>query len=664
VKILIHSYDIDSLEGSGTTLRTIACYLEGQGDTVLISRQARAPTEIKSWSPDLIISHQWSTEEASQWATILGVPFVMLIHGPGQFEQFMPQCDLVVFNTQTQLDLARAALGNTPSAVLYPPVFRDDYATDGAGDCLTLIGLAANKGTDVFISLARSMSDEKFLLVTDDEIVSPPTNLRVQSKTADVRTIYARTKLLLMPSMYESYGRVAIEAAMSGIPTVASDLPGIREATANHAIFVKSSEDWKISVTEALADLEVHRQRAHALAHLRDPSNDLAEFRNRLLQLARSGRRKPTLSLCMTVANEAPTLEKAVRSVAPFVDEIIIGVDSKSMDETAEIARRLATKYFEFDETSPPNFPRMRNRALDLVETDWAIVLDGHEWIENTELIRPGLETTAWSIEIRMLCDPDENGVPALAFPFPRVLRRHVRFVGAPIHEEVFTPLAKRDARLEIKLWHQRPPGLALTTRSQQKTGELERLREAWEDHNDRRSLFYLANGLREAGRHGEAIAAYVLYLQAPNFAEEGWQALLYLARCYAILKEWTTARELFEQATAECPQRAEALVGLGYALLELGETEKAAERFQRAASLPEPLNCRLFVEVPLYRWGAWHGLALARDRLGDYWAALEAEEKARVGGAGAWATRNIYFWFIKAAREKGRDLAKAADSI
>lgn len=639
-------------------------YLEGQGDTVLIARQVRQLPEIESWSPDLIISQQWATDEASQWATILGVPFVALIHGPSQYEQFMPQCDLVVFNTQTQLDLARAALGNTPSAVLYPPVFRDDYATDGGGDCLTLIGLAAGKGTDIFISLARSMSGEQFLLVTDDEIVSPPPNLLVHPKTPDIRMIYARTKLLLMPSMYESYGRVAIEAAMSGIPTVASDLPGIREATANHAIFVRNSEDWESSVAEALANLETLRQGARVLAQLRNPSNDLAALRSRLHQLAMAGRRKPTLSLCMTVANEAPTLEKSVRSVAPFVDEIIIGVDGKSMDDTAEIARRLATKYFEYDESSPPDFPRMRNRALEMVETDWAIVLDGHEWIENAQLIRPALETTAWSVELRMLCDPDENGVPALAFPYPKVLRRHVRFVGAPIHEEVFTPLARRDTNLEIKVWHQRPPGLAVTTRSQQKSGELERLREAWEDHNDRRSLFYLANGLREAGRHREAIAAYKQYLQAPNFAEESWQALLYLARCYAHLKEWTTARELFEQAAAESPERAESLVGLGYALLELGEAENAAERFRQAASLPEPLNCRLFVEVPVYRWGAWHGLALSRDRLGDYWAALEAEEKARAGGAGAWATRNIYFWFIKAAREKGRGQTKAAESI
>jgi glycosyltransferase involved in cell wall biosynthesis len=659
MRVLVRSYDLDDAGGSGITLRTIARYLEARGQDVWATAAPQTLSQLRAWAPDLILGQQWATDEASQWATSLRVPFVMLVHGPGQYEQFMPQCDLVVFNTHEQLELARAALGRTPAMVLYPPVFRADYETSSEGAYLTLIGSIPSKGVERFLRLARNMPSEQFLLVTELEIKNCPANLSVEAKVADVRSIYARTKLLLMPSTQEPYGRVAVEAAMSGIPTVATDLPGIREATAGHALLVGTDDDWEKIVREALNDLAPHREAARRLADLRDTSSELDALETRLVRLAQAGRRKATLSLCMTVANEAATLQKAVASVAPFVDQIIIGVDRKSSDETASIARELATRYFEYAEDSPPDFPRMRNRALALVETDWAIVLDGHEWIEHGELIGRAMETTAWSIEIQTLFEPDEQRVPGLSFPFPRIHRRHVRFTGAPAHEEISTPFERRDSRLEIKVWHERKPGTAALERTQEKAGaELAHLRTAWEERGDRRALFYLANGLREAGRWAEAIREYRLYLEAPNFAEEGWQALLYMARCHVRQKEWKAARRLFEQAIMQCPVRAEASVGLAYLLLEIGEARAASAFFRMAASLPEPTHCRLFVEVPVYRWGAWHGLALALHRLGDYEGAIEAEQRARDGGAGAWAAQNINSWMNRAAAGSAVELA------
>ncbi len=649
MRVLIRSYDMDDLGGSGISLNAVARYLSAQGDDVWATNSAHALDEIREWSPDIIIGQQWATEEASRWATALHVPFVMLVHGPGQYEQFMPQCDMVVFNTNHQLQLARPALGATPAMVLYPPVLRRDYATDGLGDCVTLIGSGVIKGVDTFINLARAIAEQQFLLVTDDSIESGPSNIEVHPKITDIRSIYARTKLLLMPSTQESYGRVAVEAAMSGIPTIATDLAGIREATSGHAILLGEEENWEQAVRNALLNLELHRQSARVLADLRDPAEELAVLRAKLCALATAGRRKPTLTLCMTVANEALTLEKAIQSVAPFVNEIIIGVDRKSTDETSVIARRLATHYFEYSESSPPNFPRMRNRAMEMVKTDWAIVVDGHEWIEHAERIRPALETTAWSIEIQTLYEPDENRVPGLAFPFPRIHRRHVRFVGVEAHEEVSTPMERRDLRAEIKVWHERKPGEAASARSEEKAGaELDALRAGWSERGDRRALFYLANGLRDSGRYREAIDAYQEYLQAPNFKEEGWQAMLYLARCFAAERDWSKARHLFEQAVLASPERAEAVAGLGHVLLELGEARASAAWFRMAAALPEPTHCRLFVEIPTYRWGAWHGLALALDRMGDYAAAAEAESRAMAGGAGAWAQQNIEMWLTK----------------
>jgi glycosyl transferase family 2/tetratricopeptide repeat protein len=500
MRILLRGYDIEGSDESGATMRALAAALHTQGDDVWATGARHEIAEIRAWRPDVIVAHQWATAEAGGWATLIRCPFVMLVHGPGQYEHFMPQCDLVIFDGEDDRATAAQALGRTPAAVI-------------------------------------------------------------------------------------------------------------------------------------------------------DMSSDLASVRARLTEVAAAGRRRPTLSVCMTVANEAHTLEQAVESVRHVADEIIIGVDTKSRDETAAIAARIATRCFAFTESSPPDFRRMRNRAMELVDTDWALVLDGHEWIEHADRIPGALETTAWSIEIETLYEPDEQRIPGLAFPFPRIHRRHIRFAGAAAHEEVTTPSDKRDSRPDIKVWHERKPGPAASARNAEKSGaELDLLREAWLTTGDRRALFYLANGLREAGRYDEAIGAYDSYLAAPNFPEEGWQARLYLARCRAALGAWPEAGQEFTEAVIAAPERAEAAVGLGYALLGQGEARKAAAWFRMATGLPQPHGCRMFVEVPVYRWGAWHGLALALDRLGDYGGAADAEAAAAARGAGSWATANVAWWRGRAA--------------
>jgi glycosyltransferase involved in cell wall biosynthesis len=49
-----------------------------------------------------------------------------------------------------------------------------------------------------------------------------------------------------MPSSYESWGRVAMEAACSGIPVIAAPTPGLKESLDYAGIFAKHDDvaDW------------------------------------------------------------------------------------------------------------------------------------------------------------------------------------------------------------------------------------------------------------------------------------------------------------------------------------------------------------------------------------------------------------------------------------
>jgi glycosyltransferase involved in cell wall biosynthesis len=94
------------------------------------------------------------------------------------------------------------------------------------GDCITLINANVMKGLPLFLELANRFPDKKFLGVRPYyNAVKVPENLKniewinIQD---DVRTILRRTRVLLVPSKYESWGRVAFEAMLNGIPVLYS----------------------------------------------------------------------------------------------------------------------------------------------------------------------------------------------------------------------------------------------------------------------------------------------------------------------------------------------------------------------------------------------------------------------------------------------------------
>ena len=94
------------------------------------------------------------------------------------------------------------------------------------GDCVTLINANQNKGQAVFLEIARRMSDHTFLGVLpyygERQVAPAPANVEWVTFDDDIRNILRRTRILVMPSYYESFGRVAVEAMANGIPVLYS----------------------------------------------------------------------------------------------------------------------------------------------------------------------------------------------------------------------------------------------------------------------------------------------------------------------------------------------------------------------------------------------------------------------------------------------------------
>ena len=93
------------------------------------------------------------------------------------------------------------------------------------GEYITLINANENKGVHQFLELARRMPTRKFLGILPYYgnlriPPNPPSNIKWISFDDDVRNILKETRILLMPSYAESFGRVAVEAMINGIPVI------------------------------------------------------------------------------------------------------------------------------------------------------------------------------------------------------------------------------------------------------------------------------------------------------------------------------------------------------------------------------------------------------------------------------------------------------------
>jgi glycosyltransferase involved in cell wall biosynthesis len=91
---------------------------------------------------------------------------------------------------------------------------------------------------------------------------------------------------------------------------------------------------------------------------------------------------EPTISLCMIVKNEEEFLERCLKSICDFVDEIII-VDTGSTDGTIAIAERFTDKIYHHPWQK--SFSIARNQALQYATCDWVFQIDADE-----ELVQGG----------------------------------------------------------------------------------------------------------------------------------------------------------------------------------------------------------------------------------------------------------------------------------
>mgnify|MGYP001773676789 FL=1 len=106
------------------------------------------------------------------------------------------------------------------------------------------------------------------------------------------------------------------------------------------------------------------------------------------------------LSVLIRTKNEERNIGRAIRSVLPLADEIVV-LDSGSTDRTVEIAKNLGAKVF-FKEWE--GYGKQLNYGIGLCSKDWILVLDADEEVssELRESIKKELKNPRY--EVYKLC--------------------------------------------------------------------------------------------------------------------------------------------------------------------------------------------------------------------------------------------------------------------
>lgn len=86
----------------------------------------------------------------------------------------------------------------------------------------------------------------------------PGVRVRIVGKLDDaaLAELYAQASALVYPSLYEGFGLPVLEAMASGAPVLASDIPSVREAGGDAAIYVSAGDAgaWAQAISEILSN--------------------------------------------------------------------------------------------------------------------------------------------------------------------------------------------------------------------------------------------------------------------------------------------------------------------------------------------------------------------------------------------------------------------------
>jgi len=227
--------------------------------------------EIKTFQPDIVWTQLEYSPLVVQVSQNHNIPVVFFVHdicpeNQWTFNKFQRKDGVsVFFNSKFTYDKyhKHCQLANRHSQIIYPPIQPENYKVKKTGNMITVINPIKNKGGKIIEKLISSLPNKEFLIVEgwknpkeEGLFFEKFSNVQVQKYGVDMKKVYKKTYVLVFPTLLkEGFGRVVVEAGISGIPTIASNVGGVKEAVGNGGILIDDTEienvtKWKESILE------------------------------------------------------------------------------------------------------------------------------------------------------------------------------------------------------------------------------------------------------------------------------------------------------------------------------------------------------------------------------------------------------------------------------
>lgn len=321
------------------------------------------------------------------------------------------------------------------------------------------------------------------------------------------------------------------------------------------------------------------------------------------------------VAAAIVAKDEAPIIERCIRSVAPFVDDVVL-LDTGSSDGTPDVAQRVAGECglgFRLERAAWSGFGAAYSQLLELGRSsyaEWTLQLDADETVVApagaTFKAPDGVSLDFSAVDAYAVCRVWAGDWEVWG---PRIFSRACAW--AYLGERHAYPVAPRKSRVDrteiIEIQNHRDSAKARASSSEQRQRFLRDVEFFASDaRTEHRAAYYLAQSWFDAGELELALDAYARRAQMgpESSADEYWfYAFLQIARIRRRLEHaWDWVEAAYRAAMEARPSRAEPRVELAEALLARGRSHEAFELAWAAAQNGKPQDYWL-VQRSAHTW-------------------------------------------------------------
>ena len=221
------------------------------------------PNLLSSVAPDVVLVHSMTAMPLAHLVSKARIPLVVYWHDVEEKRLHgSPEGLIARHVANSSFTAAFLKSKFNLDATVIPPIFvsmahvqRD---RDPAGSVL-FVNPVKEKGLTTALDLARACPDIPFEFLESwtmprqewakvEAAVAPLSNVRLSRRQSNMSSVYQRTKVLLVPSVWqEAWGRVVSEAQGWGIPALATRIGGLPESVGDGGVLVEpgaSLSEW------------------------------------------------------------------------------------------------------------------------------------------------------------------------------------------------------------------------------------------------------------------------------------------------------------------------------------------------------------------------------------------------------------------------------------